>query len=182
MDIDWDQIPDQTFLKAGTHYVECVKAEYHQSTHGDWGFELTWSALEADKRGQTMRDRLYPTWKGDPTAKMTARLKIAAGALGLLPEPGQKSSLPPEAWIGKRCWIEVVEGEPYAGRDGKMRTSFQVTFAGYDSKTPPPPGIAPPRPVPTPGAAVPPGASAPPLPAPPAGSHVRPAPIADRWA
>lgn len=138
MEFDPDLIPDQTFLQEGTHFVECTKAEYTKSTHGDWGYELTWTCLEESKRGRTMRDRLYASWKGDPSAKMCSRLKIAAGTLGLLPPKGQKANIPPQAWIGKRCWIEVVEGDPYQGRDGKMKTSFQITFAGYDVETPAP--------------------------------------------
>lgn len=165
MELNFDVMPDETFLKDGTHFVECTKAEYTKSNHGDWGYELTWTCLEAGKQGRTMRDRVYASWKGDPSAKMTSRLKILAAALGMLPAKGQKANIPPTAWIGKRCWIEVVEGEPYEGRDGKMRTSFQITFAGYDTETPPPRDLsAPPTtPLATPSApaapAAPPGAA-----------------------
>lgn len=132
MDINFGAIPNESFLRDGKYFCRITHADYEQGKYEDWGYRLTLTCVAGEHAGKEIKDRVFASWKGDPTHKMCSRLKIAVQALGLLPDPGAQVTLTPQDLMGREVWVTVKQGDPWVGRDGKERQSYQVDFAGYD--------------------------------------------------
>lgn len=131
--VDMDSIEETTFLKTGRFWCVCTDAHVITGQRGDPGIELTWTALFPEPaKGRTTKDRLWAT--GD---KVAARLKLACRALGLRVS-GSAVEVGPDDFIGKQVWLQIDEGKPWIGRDGKERKSWQVGYDGYDGASPAP--------------------------------------------
>jgi hypothetical protein len=177
MEIDFGVIPDESFLRDGRYFCRITEADYEQSKHEDWGFKMKFTCVAGAHAGKAITDRVYISWKGDPAAKLVSRLKIFAREAGLISDGNQKVAIEPAHLIGRELWVTVKEGDPWTGDDGKVRTSYQVDFAGYEAGARPTDFVEPAAPRPAPPAQAQPPAAAPAPPAQPAQPGGAPTPF-----